>query len=310
MGIAWVTGGRGFIGRRLVLALRERGMTVCGVGHGHLPAESWIEAGLSGWLNASVGPEALSQIAALHGAPESVFHLAGGSTVGASLQAPFEDFTRTTHTTASLLEWLRTNSPRTRLIVASSAAVYGEARVGKPGEARRPMPVSPYGYHKLMMEQLCQEYSHVFGLQIGIVRLFSVFGDGLRKQLLWDCAGKLLASGEAIELGGTGAELRDWVHVDDAVSMLELAGRHASRACPIFDGGTGTGVPVREVVTLLAAALQSPKRIEFSGHGRPGDPTALVADASRIQAAGHVCQVGLAEGIRRYAAWFKLCRNT
>src|SRR4051794_22240405 len=138
MGIAWVTGGRGFIGRKLILGLRERGLTVCGVGHGHLPTESWAEAGLSGWLNASVGSEALSQLAALHGAPDFVFHLAGGSTVGPSLQAPFEDFPRTPHTTASLLEWLRTNSARTKLIVASSAAVYGEARVGKPGEARSP----------------------------------------------------------------------------------------------------------------------------------------------------------------------------
>src|SRR5258708_6837896 len=107
MSVAWVTGARGFIGRRLVLALREQGFTVCGVGHGHLPVESWPQAGLASWLNSQVGGEALGQLATAHGLPDRVFHLAGGSTVGASLLAPFEDFTRTTYTTASLLEWLR-----------------------------------------------------------------------------------------------------------------------------------------------------------------------------------------------------------
>src|SRR5205807_5394499 len=117
----------------------------------------------------------------VRGLPDTVFHLAGGSNVGASLQAPFEDFTRTTHTTASLLEWLRINAPRCKLVTVSSAAVYGDTRA-EPAEETRPVqPVSPYGYHKLMMEQLCQEYSQVFGLRTAILRLFSVYGEGLRK---------------------------------------------------------------------------------------------------------------------------------
>src|SRR4029077_722043 len=140
--------------------------------------------------------------------------------VGASLQAPLEDFTRTTNSTATLLEWLRNYSPRSKLVVASSAAVYGDTQGVPAAESRPPAPVSPYGYHCLMFEQLCQEYSQVFGLHTAVVRLFSVYGEGLRKQLLWDCAGKLVAPGERIELGGTGEEVRDWVHVDDAVAML------------------------------------------------------------------------------------------
>ena len=59
MASAWVTGARGFIGRRLVHHLRDQGMTVCGIGHGHLPANLWAQAGLAHWLNSEITAEAL-----------------------------------------------------------------------------------------------------------------------------------------------------------------------------------------------------------------------------------------------------------
>jgi UDP-glucose 4-epimerase len=300
----WVTGARGFIGRRLARHLHEHGRLVCGVGHGHLPVELWPSAGLAQWCNSQLSAEALDELASIHGVPETVFHLAGGSAVGASLQAPLEDFKRTTDTTATLLEWLRNNAPRAKLVAASSAAVYGDTHGAVADESRRPAPVSPYGYHKLLMEQLCQEYSQIFGLRTVIVRLFSVYGEGLRKQLLWDSAVKLSGPGESVQLQGTGDELRDWLHVDDACALLHAAGGHASESGPIFNGGSGRGVRVREIVTLLATALGRDKPLEFSGLRRRGDPAALIADATLSAALGYSCSISLTAGLQRYADWF------
>jgi UDP-glucose 4-epimerase len=297
---AWVTGARGFIGHRLALHLRDQGLAVCGIGHGHLPAESWPQAGLVKWSNSEITAEALGHLASETGVPDLVFHLAGGSAVGASLSAPFEDFTRTTDTTARLLEWLRTHSPRSKLVVASSAAVYGDTDGAPAEESRRPAPVSPYGYHKWMMEQLCHEYSRVFGLETAVLRMFSVYGEGLRKQLLWDCAVKLAADVESIQLGGTGEELRDWIHVDDAAAMMLHVARLASVNCEIFNGGSGIPVRVRDIVALLSKSLQRTARAEFSGISRRGDPVVLV---------GISCRVPIDIGIQRYADWFKHARN-
>src|ERR1700722_19890553 len=259
MTIAWVTGARGLIGRHLALHLRDQGLTVCGIGHGHLPIDVWVQAGLAKWSNSEITAEALAQLATEPGVPDLVFPLAGGSAVGASLDAPLEDFNRTANTTIRLLDWLRTHAPRSKLLVASSAAVYGDTAGALAEEARLPAPVSPYGYHKFMMEQLCHEYSHVFGLETAVLRLFSVYGEGLRKQLLWDCAVKLMGAADTVDLGGTGEELRDWVHIDDAVAMLNRVAGLASDACPVFNGGSGVGVPVRDITALLAQSLQRPK---------------------------------------------------
>jgi UDP-glucose 4-epimerase len=308
MGNAWVTGARGFIGRRLVLHLHSRGFAVAGIGHGHLSAHLWPQAGLRSWSNSEITAEALDLLAT-DVQPDLVFHLAGGSAVGASLQAPLEDFTRTTNTTARLLEWLRVHSPQSKLVVASSAAVYGDSGGTAAQESLPTAPVSPYGYHKLMMEQLCQEYSRVFGLRTAILRLFSVYGEGLRKQLLWDCGVKLMADGESIELGGTGDEVRDWIHIDDAVAMMHQVVVLASDACPVFNGGSGIGVRVRDIVALLAKSLSRPKRIDFSRICRRGDPAVLVADAARLAAAGHTSHVSLNVGVQRYADWFTVARK-
>src|SRR6202012_4896575 len=110
------------------------------------------------------------------------------------------------------------------LIVASSAAVYGAQHAGPIAEQDALVPMSPYGQHKLMMEQLCRSYAMTFGIRSTVVRLFSVYGASLRKQLLWDVCSRLHRGERSLMLGGTGREIRDWIHVRDVVRLLNRIG--------------------------------------------------------------------------------------
>ena len=184
--IVWVTGANGFIVRHLVHELAGAGHAVHGVGHGALDATESRRLGLQSWINGEIDAANLNALATAHGLPTHIFHLAGGSSVGVSIERPFEDFSRTVASTARLLEWLRGSAPNSALIVASSAAVYGADHLGPIPEDAVLTPMSPYGQHKLMMEQLCQSYARSFGIRSAVVRLFSVYGPNLRKQLLWD----------------------------------------------------------------------------------------------------------------------------
>ena len=70
-----------------------------------------------------------------------------------------------------------------------------------------------------MTELLCESYARNFGLQTATVRWFSVYGPELRKQLLWDLCHRFKGRPATLEIGGTGNETRDWIHVTDAVSL-------------------------------------------------------------------------------------------
>ena len=106
------------------------------------------------WLNGGIHASNLQQLLRDAGPPEYIFHLAGGSSVGASIDNPYEDFTRTVATTAELLEWMRLAARTARLVSVSSAAVYGAGHTGPIREEQALLPFSPYGYHKLMMENV------------------------------------------------------------------------------------------------------------------------------------------------------------
>ena len=306
----WVTGARGFIGRHLARRNAELGHIVSGIGHGAWTAADASAWGVAYWLNGEISSSNLDGLASRTGIPETIYHLAGGSVVGLSFENPFEDFARTAVTTACLLDWLRLRSRETRLVTVSSAAVYGAGHELSIPESAPLAPMSPYGTHKAAMEWMCQSYARNYGLNIAVIRLFSVYGPELRKQLLWEICVRVRLPGSELTLQGTGQELRDWIDVSDAVTLLRAAANWAGPDCVTVNGGTGIGTPVREIAALLVAALGSDKQLVFTGVRRTGDPDRLVADTARMSARGFAPEISLASGIRRYADWYRTLTGT
>ncbi|MBP1091205.1 NAD-dependent epimerase/dehydratase family protein [Bradyrhizobium diazoefficiens] len=303
---AWVTGANGFIGRHLVRELAGVGRTVHGVGHGALDPAEARALGLQTWINGEVDAANLSALAATHGLPSQIFHLAGGSSVGLSIARPFEDFSRTVTSTARLLEWLRSFAPESRLIVASSAAVYGADHAGPIAESAALAPMSPYGHHKLMMEQLCRSYAQSFGLHCTVVRLFSVYGPNLRKQLLWDICSRLSSEERTLNLGGTGAEIRDWTDVRDVVRLLVCAAEEVQQEdFRLINGGSGRGTSVAEIAGGLIRNWGSSTVVRYSGVARPGDPASLLADDGRLRDMNFDWRLPLERGLADYVEWFR-----
>ncbi|WP_439369424.1 NAD-dependent epimerase/dehydratase family protein [Bradyrhizobium sp. DASA03120] len=302
----WVTGANGFIGRHLARVLADRGHNVHGIGHGAIADAEQKRIGLEHWLNGEIDATNLDALAGRSGLPAAVFHLAGGSSVGLSIAQPFEDFSRTVNSTARLLEWLRRSAPDCRLIAASSAAVYGAQHSGNIPEEAEPRPLSPYGYHKLMMEQLCRSYVACFGLRAIVVRLFSVYGASLRKQLLWDMCSRLQRGERELILGGTGGELRDWVDVRDVARLFaRLATQPQAESLDLVNGGGGMAITVAEIASIVASSWGDEAGVRFSGIARPGDPFSLVANGEKLRAMSFTWQIPVSQGIADYVRWFK-----
>lgn len=302
----WVTGANGFIGRHLVRELNDRGNRVHGIGHGAIEEVERRRNGLEHWLNGEIDAANLNALAARSGLPSTIFHLAGGSSVGLSISQPFEDFSRTVASTARLLEWLRGSARDCRLIVASSAAVYGAGHEGAIAIDAATLPMSPYGQHKLMMEQLCRSYAITFGVRSTVARLFSVYGPNLRKQLLWDICSRLQAGERNLVLGGTGAEMRDWTDVRDVARLLaEIGGSPQSECFQVINAGSGLGTTVERVATLLVEYWGGTVSVQYSGTVRAGDPPSLLADNGMLRALAFEWKIPVEQGFADYVSWFK-----
>jgi UDP-glucose 4-epimerase len=302
----YVTGAAGFIGSHTARTLANCGCRVVGIdqrpyAHSELENNVFMQ-----FVESPCTLDALEHISSRHGLPSAIVHCAGSASVPGSFNDPRADFVSNVSTTIEVLEYARRND-NVRIVVPTSAAVYGAARDLPLREEAALQPISPYGVHKLLVEQVCRSYGNSFGIPVVCIRLFSVYGIGLRKQLLWDACEK--AAARKYEFFGTGDELRDWFHVLDAARLLMVAISWASAKCPVFNGGTGMGLSIREILTRLGTNWRPSLSPVFSGQERVGDPVHLVADTSRIIQMGFNAQIDLNQAIADYVAWYqKECR--
>ena len=288
-----VTGAAGFIGGALATHFRQRGA------HVHIDAERGQSASSTRWPLTEA-----SLLQAMGGAtPEVIFHAAGSGTVAKVSAHPAIELPANLGALLSVLQFAQHHAPAARVVLLSSAALYGNAPATPQRESDSRAPVSLYGLAKSQAEQLAAYYAAQHGLHTTAVRLFSVYGPGLRKQLLWDAMVKF-SQGRS-DFFGTGQEQRDWVHIDDVCGfMRSLLERPALSTYDVFNCAGGQAASTAQVLTHLASTAGAAPP-QFSGQARAGDPTCLVADCSKAQRElGWRAKVAWQDGVAEYARWF------
>ena len=300
--IALITGAKGFLGKHCALKFKNAGWKcVVGLGNGNWRRKNYAFWGIDQWISSSVTIEALES---LKSPPDCIIHCAGGASVKASIVNPFDDFHRTVNSTLNVLEYCRRHSPKTHIVYPSSAAVYGKVKNQPIKESEKLNPVSTYGIYKKLAEELIMDYTHRYNLQTGIIRFFSVYGNELRKQLLWDACKKY--DNRDFLFFGTGEETRDFVHIHDAVELIYIVSNAiTSHPGLILNGGAGVGVTTRFILGTLLRCFNNKLSPHFSCEKKEGDPDHYIADISRAIRYGWKPRVDLKEGIRQYALWYQ-----
>ena len=170
-------------------------------------------------------------------APHAIIHAAGPASIEQSFRDPFGDFAEQIMPWANLLRAIQRTCSQARLILCSSAAVYGNPRQLPIPENTERAPISPYGYHKLIKELLLEEYVALHGIRGSAARIFSTFGPGLRRLAVWDIARRMLAGDFSVE--GTGRETRDYLYIEDvaaALLQITVAAQHQGEAINVASG--------------------------------------------------------------------------
>ena len=290
-----ITGSRGFVGGSVGRYAARAGHAVMGIGRATQADVNWPGA----YVSADIVSSDLSGVVREF-APDVVLHAAGTASVGASLAAPLDDLRAALLTWANTLESVRRSSLRPLLLYASSAAVYGNPSALPVGEDAPARPISPYGFHKAACELLAREYAECFALDVIICRLFSLFGAAQRRLLVWELYRQFASAGSApVWLEGTGAETRDYLHIDDvAAALLDLAAARVGEATTEGGRVAGTNEGGRRLVVNVASGVETSvlalaaqvgqlvapeKEIRCRGQARPGDPRAWRADITRLR---------------------------
>ncbi len=228
----------------------------------------------------------------------------GAASVPLSLQFPLKDFTLNTLNVFKILDAIRTLRPKCKFLNLSSAAVYGNPISLPIAESSDLKPLSPYGIHKLQAEEICREFYQYYQIATCSVRIFSAYGNGLKKQLFWDMY-KKCSNGGTIELYGTGSESRDFIHIDDIVKALELVIEKAAFNGEQINLANGEEYTIKTVSDLFRKHLDTDIQINFNNQVKAGDPLNWRADIAILKAMGYQPQVSLEDGIESYIRWVK-----
>jgi UDP-glucose 4-epimerase len=294
-----VTGGGGYIGSHMVHALVDAGEPVVVVDNlttgfrSALPESATLVVG-------DVGDQALlTNVIKTHAVTE-IIHFAASIVVPDSVRDPLGYYRNNTINTRALLEVAVATGVQ-RFIFSSTAAVYGNPQRVPVGEDAPVVPMSPYGNSKLMSEIMLKDAAAAHGLSYVILRYFNVAGADPKLRtgqatvgathLIKVAVETALGLRPQIEVFGTdydtpdGTCVRDYIHVSDLVRAHFDALAHLRRggASDTFNCGYGHGYSVHDVIGAVKRASGRDFTVRLSAR-RPGDPAAIVADATRIRA--------------------------
>ena len=238
-----------------------------------------------------------------------VVHCAGAASVGESIARPGQDYASNVVLTRNLYACIAVASPRTRVLFMSSAAVYGQPEQLPIIESTQCKPISPYGLHKLKCEEIGQWFRENHGLQITDLRIFSAYGPGLKKQVLWDTYQKSLKD-NCVELAGDGSETRDFVYIRDLTNLVMAIVQDSSWNENRINVASGETVTIRELAEMFLSELGYRGQLRFSSTMPIGSPRFWKADNSMLLELGlHPC-VALADGLREYVRWIRDAKGT
>ena len=232
-----------------------------------------------------------------------IIHLAARAGVRPSLEEPALYQRVNVEGTVNLLEAARVHGVR-KLILASSSSVYGvNAKV--PFAESDPIfrAISPYAASKLACEALGHVYHHVYGLEIVMLRLFTVYGPRQRPDLAIHKFARLIHSGQPIPVFGDGSTARDYTYISDILDGI-LACTQRTFGYEIFNLGESQTVRLDRLVALLEDALGK-RAILDRRPPQPGDVPLTCADLTKARAGlGYHPRVKIEQGIPLFIDWF------
>lgn len=236
---------------------------------------------------------------------DTVVHLAARAGVRPSITNPKLYFTTNIDGTFNLLDACRYHGVN-QFVFASSSSVYGVNRKIPFSEADAlERTISPYAATKLACEQICSNYSELFGIRSACLRFFTVYGPRQRPDLAIAKFTKRILNGDAIPKFGDGSTARDYTYIEDIIQGVRAAIEYKETPFEIFNLGGSATTSLSEMISVLEAELGKNAIINQMPE-QPGDVPRTYADISKSQKLlGYNPQTSFRAGIKHYVKWIE-----
>lgn len=291
-----VTGAAGFVGSHLVNALVDANEVIA-LDHFHTNSPEIIADGATVVKGDIRDQDLINRLIA---ESEIIFHQAARRGVSESIEDPVETHDVNVDATLNILKSARKHNAR--IVLASSAAIYGDKTACPIDECSPTVPISPYGTQKLTIDNYARNFSDLYGLETVILRYFNVFGRLKSSESYRSVIGvfiKQAEDGGPLTIEGDGTQTRDFVHVHDIVqaNLLAATTDHIGEA---YNIGTGSETSINELAELVRDTIDPSIAIEHVDD-RSGEVQHSVADISKAnRLLGYEPSMTLAECLNRY----------
>ena len=302
-----VTGGAGFIGSHTVDRLLELGHRVVVLDnfstgkranlarHAESPLLDIVTCDVTHGIFAALAP-----LVAKHGPVERIVHLAAQVSVVASIANPLVDMQVNYGSTLHVLEYARASGVK-KVVLASSAAVYGDVTEMPVREDLPKQPISPYGIHKLASEDALDYYANVHGVPTTALRFFNVYGPRQDPTSPYSGVISIFAdrakAGRTLTIFGDGQQTRDFVYVGDVVRALVSAAQDGNSRL-VANVGTGSEITVLELARTVVELCGGTSKIEHA----PARSGEILKSRARVDLLrdrlGVVAETRLVDGLR------------
>jgi nucleoside-diphosphate-sugar epimerase len=232
---------------------------------------------------------------------DAVINLAARAGVRQSLEAPWSYYEANVAGTLSLLELCRSYQVK-KFVLASTSGVYGVGERPFREEGPTERPLSPYAASKKAAELLCYPYHELYGLDVSILRYFTVYGPAGRPDMSIFRFIRWIAEGEPLTVFGDGSQERDFTYVDDIA--LGTVAALAPLGFEIVNLGNDQPASLQTVISSIENLLGRRARIEYRP-AHPADVSATWAAISKArQLLGWEPKVGLEAGLQKSVEWY------
>ena len=303
-----VVGGAGFIGSHLVRRLFDRPeVEQVTVYDNFTSGRRWhLDAHAEDPRLTITEGEAddIASLASAFAGSSTVVHLASNPDIAKAMTDPTVDFDQGTLLTHSVIEAARRGGVEL-VLYASGSGVYGDLATLEAGEDHGPLiPVSTYGASKLAGEALLSSYAAMFGLRCRAFRFGNVVGPNQTHGVGFDFLRKLLADPTRLEILGDGSQSKSYVHVDDVLGAVLLAGETGTEPFAVYNVATGDYITVTEIAALAIEVLGlDPASVDLAytggDRGWKGDVPVVRIATDRIRALGWQNRDSSAEALSR-----------